>query len=331
MRPLTRGEPLRADRRPARPDVKLEKEPTPRKRAIKLLMDLRPEAQRGPGVSRVAFRLSRIWKKVWVRRVALLVLPAALLGLIGWRLAQDPTVHAALAERRDAVVQSVASMPEFAIRNVRVTGATPALARRIEADIALPEGASSLTYDLAEARRRIADIAAVRSARVVLVANGVLLVEVVERLPAALWRGPEDGLWLADREGVVISAAGARGDHPDLPVVLGEGATAAMAEALDLFDAVPDLRHRLRAFVRVGERRWNVVLDRDMTILLPERDAKPALARVMAWHYGDRLLDRDIASIDMRLPERPTVRMTGPALDAYRLKRATESGEGEDT
>jgi len=35
--------------------------------------------------------------------------------------------------------------------------------------------------------------------------------------------------------------------------------------------------------------------------------------------------------IDMRLPERPTVRMTGPALDAYRLKRATESGEGEDT
>src|SRR5690606_6967422 len=101
-------------------------------------------------------------------------------------------------------------------------------------------------------------------------------------------------------------------------------------EALSLFRAVPDLRPRLRAFVRVGQRRWDVVLDRDLRIMLPERGAEAALARVMALHYGEELLDRDLAAIDMRLGARPTLRLTPDALDILRLREAA-TGPGKET
>jgi len=60
-------------RQVVRPKVEVERNETPRKRAVKLLMDLRPEAQknRSPGPSKTMYRLTRIWKKTWVRRGAL--------------------------------------------------------------------------------------------------------------------------------------------------------------------------------------------------------------------------------------------------------------------
>ena len=44
----------------------------------------------------------------------------------------------------------------------------------------------------------------------------------------------------------------------------------------------------------MGERRWDVVLDRDQRILLPETGPVPALERVIALDKAEHLLDRDI-------------------------------------
>lgn len=328
----TQADRLRADaRRPSKPTVAVEKSATSRPRVIKLLMDLRPEAQKGPGPSKIAYRMTRIWKKAWVRRVALVIVPCALVAVLGWRLAISPMVHDAVADGRAAMVDTLSEMPEFAIRGLVVAGASTGLSHDVRAAVALPPGASTLTFDLNAARERVAEIAAVRQAQVKVSADGMLHVDVIERRRAALWRDAEGALWLADREGVVIGDAGARDAHPGLPIILGDGATAAMGEALSLFEAVPDLRPRIRALIRVGERRWNVVLDRNLTIMLPEAKPRNALSRVMAWHYAEELLDRSIVHIDMRVSGRPTVRMTDEAVDRYKLQKATQTGEGEDT
>lgn len=292
---------------------------------------VRPEAQRrSPGPSRIAYRLSRIWKKPSVRRAALAV-PLAGAVLLGARLANDPAVRAFAGEQRQAVIAALSARPEFAVRGFRVTGGSEPLARAIADTVALPAGASSLTLDVAAIQAEVAALGAVRSARVKLGPDGVLLISVDERQPEALWRDGEGRLWLVDRQGVAIGPAGPRADHPTLPVVMGRGAQAAMAEALALFRAVPEMRPRLRAFVRVGQRRWDAVLDRDLTIMLPEQGAEAALARVMALHYGEELLDRDLAVIDMRLGARPTLRMTPRALDVLRLRDAAGPGRGKET
>ena len=55
------------------------------------------------------------------------------------------------------------------------------------------------------------------------------------------------------------------------------------------------------------------------------------LSRVMALHYGEELLDRGLAVIDMRLPPRPALRMTPEAAETYQIRRAVAAIGGEDT
>lgn len=289
----------------------------------------------GPGPSKLAYRLSRIWKKAWLRR-AVTVVAVLCLGLVAGRVAMSPAVAAWVDARREAFVATLSSRPEFAVRGLRVTGqqitgTSEQLARAVRAVVELPPGASSLTLDVASVQARVAALGGVRSARVKLGSDGILLIAVDERIPEALWRDIDGTLWLVDREGERVGPAGPRANHPAMPVLLGEGAPAAVAEALALFRAVPELGPRLRAFVRVGQRRWNLALDRGLTIMLPEQGAEPALARIMALHYGEELLDRHLSVIDLRLGDRPTLRMTPEALKTLRLRDAAGDDPGKRT
>lgn len=286
---------------------------------------------RSPGPSRTMYRLTRTWKKTWVRKVVLVGLPAALVLGLGIRAAFHPDVHAFVAQQRAAVMDQLSTRPEFAIRGARVIGASPKLAETIRKVVAVPKGASTLNFDVAGAQAAVNAMAAVRDARVTLAADGLLHIHVDERHPKALWRDGEDQLWLVDETGVTVGPALARRDHPRLPLVLGPSANEAVVEALALIQAAPDLTPRIRALVRVGARRWNVALDRELTILLPEDDAVAALARVMAWHYGEKVLERGLSHIDMRLPDRPTLRLTPRALDLNPLNKKLGDGTGEET
>jgi cell division protein FtsQ len=61
-----------------------------------------------------------------------------------------------------------------------------------------------------------------------------------------------------------------------------------------------------------------MVLDNDLRILLPPERAVAALERVIALHQAQDLLDRDLAVVDMRLGDRPTIRLNPTALASLR-------------
>ena len=317
-------------RKVKRPHVELERPVERVARMPKLLTDRRGE-RRSPGPSKLAYRLSRLWKKRWVRQAVLVAVPLALIVAGGWHLSTDPWVRSNVAEKRAAVAAAISERPEFAIAGLRVRGASTTLTEQIEREVALAPGASSLKLDVAGLQVRIAAMPAVRTAHVKLTPDRMLEVLVDERIAEALWRDSTSALWQVDREGVAIAQVPGRAAYPKLPVVLGDGAPAAMGEALDIFRSAPDLEPRVRALVRVGRRRWNVVLDRGLSIYLPADDPTVALGRVMALQYGEELLDRGASVIDMRLTDRPTVRMTPEATESYRLQKAAEGEEGEET
>jgi cell division protein FtsQ len=77
----------------------------------------------------------------------------------------------------------------------------------------------------------------------------------------------------------------------------------------------------------MGERRWDVVLDRGQRILLPETDSVQALERVIAMDQAVDMLERDLVAVDLRLPNRPTLRMTDGAVQELIRIRAIEAGE----
>jgi cell division protein FtsQ len=202
-----------------------------------------------------------------------------------------------------------------------IEGASPILADAIRDRLALPLPMSSFALDLAAIRAEVERFDAVLSAELRVVPGGVLTLTVTERNPAALWRGPE-GLILVDATGHRIGAAAHRGVRPDLPLIAGEGAPAAIAEALAILAAAAPIAPRIVGLVRVGERRWDVVLDRDQRLLLPADDPVRAIDRIIAIDAAQGLLSRDIVAVDLRLPHRPTVRLAPGAAEALRQSTA---------
>ena len=73
----------------------------------------------------------------------------------------------------------------------------------------------------------------------------------------------------------------------------------------------------------MGERRWDMVLDRDQRILLPGDDPVSALNREIALNDAQDMLNRDVAVVDMRNADRPTLRMNEEAADALRRVNTT--------
>ena len=85
----------------------------------------------------------------------------------------------------------------------------------------------------------------------------------------------------------------------------------AMRALLNTADPVVD---NLRGFVRIGERRWDVVLLDGQTIALPEVNPDTVLAQVLVLSAAQDLFERDILLMDFRNPRRPTLRLRPQAL-----------------
>jgi cell division protein FtsQ len=293
--------------------------------------DRNPAIRIGPGPSKLAYRLSRTWAKPMLRSAVMVYLPLVALALSGWRVAANDEWRGMAEAKVADLIEQVAARPEFAVRGVAISGGSGELQAEVRRTLNIQPGTSSLKLDVAELRHRVESLGAVERATVQFDPQGIMRVNVAERIAVILYRDAGKKLMLLDRGGVVVGPAGPRAKYPGLPVILGKGAPDRVGEVLDLIEAAPEIIPRLRAFVRVGERRWDVVLDRDMVIKLPETGSVDAMSRIMALHYGEELLDRDLAVIDMRLPDRPALRMMPEAAETYQIRKAVAALDGEDT
>lgn len=286
---------------------------------------LRERPRRDPAPSRLRYRLTRLWRRRWLRVAVKAGAPAVLLLGVLVHAATDEKIRAAGAEAVAALRESVKARPEFAVRRVDVRGAQGDVDFMIRALLSPAIGESSMNIDPAATREAIEQIGWVAAAQVRLEAPETLTVEIRQRRAAAVWRRGAR-LTLLDAEGREIDDIARRADRADLPLVAGDGADAALGEALALSGASPEVARRLRGLVRVGERRWTAVLD-DVDILLPETGAVAAMARVGAMQARDRVLDRDVTVIDLRVAARPTLRLGDAARTALGAKTRLE---GED-
>ena len=105
-----------------------------------------------------------------------------------------------------------------------------------------------------------------------------------------------------------------RADFAHLPLIAGEGAIASLHEARGVLDTAAPISDRLRGLVRIGERRWDLVLLDGQTIALPEANPEQVLAQVIVLSAAQDLFERDILLIDFRNPRRPTLRLRPQAL-----------------
>ncbi|MDX5357582.1 MAG: cell division protein FtsQ/DivIB [Rhodobacterales bacterium] len=281
--------------------------------------------RRDPAPSRWAYRLNRMWLTPAFRLAVRAGLPLALTAAVAGLWMADAGRRQALFDTYAELRSEFQNRPEFMVNLVSIEGASPLLAEAIRAGLGFELPKSSFGIDLGETRALVETFDAVERADLRIVAGGVLQINVTERLPALVWRAP-DGVWLVDAGGHRVARIGARSLRGDLPLIAGEGAAASAPEALALVQAAGPLVPRLRGLVRMGERRWDLVLDRDQRILLPEDNPIRALERLIALDQAEGILSRDITAVDLRSDRRPTLRLSAEGADTLRQIRLAQTG-----
>ena len=191
----------------------------------------------------------------------------------------------------------------------------------LNAALGVHRGDSMLGFSIGGARQRLETLSWVEHATVERRLPGTLVVNLVERRPYAIWQ--HDGKFvLIDRDGQVVANEDVAA-FGELPLVVGAGADHAATALLEAVAAQPQLKARVVAAVRVGERRWNLRMKNGTDVLLPEGAEPQALAKLAELQTADALLDRPLTVVDMRLPDRLVVRPQPPA------SAATATGPGK--
>lgn len=211
----------------------------------------------------------------------------------------------------EEVVGAISSRGGFAISDVHVTGNHQTSEIDVLQKIGLDGWTSLVGFNVDRARERIDELPWVERASVRKIYPSMLDVKIVERTPFAVWQHG-DQLALVERDGNVIGPYGG-GRFADLPLLIGMGATEAGPAFVDQIGRLPEFASRVKAYVRVGDRRWDLLLKNGITVKLPEKDTGKAVAALLRLDKKHGLLSRDILSVDMRFSDRLVVKLTPDA------------------
>ncbi len=277
--------------------------------------------RRAPGRRRSSFsnRLTQILSARGAGSIVAVILFLSI-GIYGAQLGGE---YSAFVAKEGSVPDYLARVAGFSIRTVTISGAH-ALKEQEVIDVSGIGAKNSLPFlDVVKVRDRLKRLAMVKDASISKLYPGRVVIDIEERKPFALWQ--QDGaIKIVAADGTPID------DYEDqrfaaLPLVVGVGANARIGEYVALLDAAGDLRPRIKAAILVAERRWTLQMDNEVEVALPEVGASAAVAELARLQREDHVLDKDILSIDLRVPGRMFVRLTADAAAARATAQAQKS------
>ena len=240
-----------------------------------------------------------------------------------------------IVENVQDLCDAAANQLGFRISEVALAGEHEVDRGEILTLVGITDHSSLLFLDASRGRARLLTNPWIAEATVLKLYPDRLRIEIKERLPFALWQ--KDGrVSLIAADGTVLEAT-APSRFGNLPLVVGKGAEQNAQNFLGLVARYPTIAHATNASVLVAERRWTLHLKGGVEILLPEREAEQALVTLLDLDRTNKLLTRDIVAIDLRLPDRVTVRQSDGAAatreqafkDAEKVKKGKAGKGGE--
>ena len=219
----------------------------------------------------------------------------------------------------------------FTMKRVEIKGAQR-VSRLAIYNVAFDQPSMAMPLvDLDATRERLLQFGWIKEARVSRRLPDTLVIDIIERRPAAIWQNNQQ-LSLIDGEGVVLEPV--RIDAmPDLPLVIGAAANRHLVALNGLLETAPRLRPQLAGATWVGDRRWDLRFQSGELLSLPEGDeaARRAIQRFQLLDQQSPLLGRGFARIDMRDPRKLTVRVTrDPGRTIQDLAPPPAAVSGED-
>ncbi len=178
----------------------------------------------------------------------------------------------------------------------------------INSTLSLTQGMPIFDIDLEESRAKLLKLPWVKKVTVERHLPSTVFIQIEEKKPIAVWQNKkryfpldEDGKPIQDDKTVL----------GNLLLVVGQDAPKHTPALIRLLDEYKEIAVKVRSAVRVGGRRWNLILndaEAGTEIYLPETGIGTALARLQQLNEEGQILKRDLKVIDLRLPDRLIVR-----------------------
>ena len=272
-----------------------------------------PAASRG-WASRTLRRVTLPLARVRVPRFAgSAALVAFLLGVSSYGIVKGDhiaTIQAAIKDGADAAANAAG----MRIATVSLSGQRQVSREAIFAAAGVTDRSSLLFLDVADARAKLEAIPWIAEATVRKLYPDRLQITVTEREAFALWQ-QQGKVHVIAADGTVL-AAKVEPRLAALPFVVGNGAAVKARDFLAVLDRYPSVRDSVRAAILVADRRWNLRLKNGIDVRLPDTDVERALETLARLHAEKNLLNRDITAVDLRLPDRLTVRLSDAVAQA---------------
>jgi cell division protein FtsQ len=219
-----------------------------------------------------------------------------------------------LGAKLQNVCDRAANKAGMGIASIALTGETRWGREDLLALAGVSRRTSLFCLDAAAARDKLKTNPWIADATVLKLYPGRLQIEIKERAAIALWQNDGQLSMIAGDGTVLEPFTGSR--FAELPLVVGAGAQTKARDFLTLVGRYPVLRDTVQAAVLVADRRWNLRLNSGIDVRLPENDVEAALQILARLDRDKKLLSRDIAVVDLRLPDRVTVRLSDAAAQA---------------
>lgn len=231
-----------------------------------------------------------------------------------------------LGRSLNAVMEHAAIGAGLSVERVSLRGEREIDPDEVRAAVSSALGRSIFHVDIEAVRADVEALGWVERAAVTRLMPNAIHVSIIERRPIAVWQ-MAGALHLIDASGARIQPV-ALSDRPDLPLVVGEGADREAAAFLGDLEDFGEIRARLAAATRSGDRRWTVRLRSGAAIKLPEGQIRSALSIVSELHERDGVLDAPLEYIDLRDPSRAVLRPAGGGAEEIAADRSASASPG---
>jgi cell division protein FtsQ len=161
------------------------------------------------------------------------------------------------------------------------------------------------SHSIQDIKSKLENIAWVKSVIVQRKLPDTMYVRIAERTPIAILQSKYK-LYLIDSDGKILENDGI-GSFDNLPIVVGEGAEKEADQLLRCLGKFPKIRKQLVFAVRIGKRRWNIKINKGITVKLPENRIMHALGILEEISDSNGFFNDDIEAIDLRMLDRVIV------------------------
>ena len=272
-----------------------------------------------PRPSKIRYRLERVWLRRWFRKL-IFYLSLTLVFLILCLLIFIYSNHRIkLKEYKNYFKNYVFERPELSVSKLEITNANLDLVNQINAILKLSFPINSIQLDINNIQKIINKIDSVESSNVRIKDSGVLLVEVIERKPVAVYR-ENDELALIDLKGYKINNIFLRSDRKDLPLIVGTEGNYHVKEALEIYQLLSINLNKIRGLIRIGKRRWDIIFKNNKRIKLPEKNPKRSLRKFLSSDKSYLISSNDFSIIDLRFTNKIILRKLTEDIKNLKLK-----------